>query len=563
MGRSSCVTPCVTLCTLAYAMALANLSAVMAAEPAVAPAVDPIRHMQAEAQRSGRASWGHWGDQPDRYASWSNHSNRLVPVYTFGMTLQSVTGSKSVYRSAEYLARLYGRVPDNTLNPTANYCDQTDVYRLQQEAVAAGKKRIIVFVFDGMDWITTRTAAIATTGTVAYHEGRGTGLSFQDYRGAQTDFGACVTSPANSGTVFDVDAQAVHNPGGTTAGGYDPLLGGVSPWDARRSLRYLVGHSREQPHAVTDSAAAATSLFTGRKTYNDAVNVDVRGNPVEPVAVMLQRQGWAIGVVSSVPISHATPACTYANNVSRDDYQDIARDLFGLKSISHKTDPLPGVDVLIGGGFGVDVKNDQGQGRNFEPGNKYVADSTLQEIDSVVGGRYRMALRTPGQSGATVLAKAAAEAVAGKHRLFGFFGIPEGNLPFQTADGDSSPVNATLESRDTQDALKKKYSVGAPYTPADVTENPTLVDMTRAALDVLGTSQRFWLMVEAGDVDWACHANNIDNCIGAIRSGDAAFQAVVEWIERTDAWDTTVVILTSDHGHLFVLTEPEAFATPD
>jgi len=397
----------------------------------------------------------------------------------------------------------------------------------------------------------------------AYREGRGTGMSFQDYRGAPTDFGACVTSPANSGTLFDVDAQAIHNPGGTAAGGYDPLRGGLSPWDAGGDLRYLMGRSREQPHAVTDSAASATSLFTGRKTYNDAINVDVRGNPVEPAAAMLQRQGWAIGVVSSVPVSHATPACTYANNVSRDDYQDIARDLLGLKSISHKTDPLPGVDVLIGGGFGVDVENDQGQGRNFEPGNKYVADSTLQEIDSAVGGRYRMALRTPGQSGATVLAKAAAEAVAGKHRLFGFFGIPEGNLPFQTADGDSIPVNAPPESPDTQDALKKKYSVGSPYTPADINENPTLADMTRAALDVLGTKQRFWLMVEPGDVDWACHANNIDNCIGAIRSGDAAFRAVVEWIERTDTWDTTVVILTSDHGHLFVLTEPEAFATPD
>ena len=185
MGRSSCV----RLFALACAIVPAGLSSVMAAEPAVVLSVDPIRSMQAEAQHSGRASWGHWGDQPDRYDSWSNHSNRLVPIYTFGMTLQSVTGKNSVYRSAKDLARLYGRVPDNTLNPTANYCDQTDVYRLQQEAVAAGKTRIILLVFDGMDWTTTRTAAIATTGTVTYREGRGTGLSFQDYRGAPTDFG--------------------------------------------------------------------------------------------------------------------------------------------------------------------------------------------------------------------------------------------------------------------------------------------------------------------------------------------------------------------------------------
>jgi alkaline phosphatase len=83
--------------------------------------------------------------------------------------------------------------------------------------------------------------------------------------------------------------------------------------------------------------------------------------------------------------------------------------------------------------------------------------------------------------------------------------------------------------------------------------------MTRAALDVLGTRDRFWLMVEAGDVDWACHANNIDNCIGAIKSGDAAFRTVVQWVEARAAWNDTAVIVTSDHGHLFVLTDPRAF----
>ena len=84
--------------------------------------------------------------------------------------------------------------------------------------------------------------------------------------------------------------------------------------------------------------------------------------------------------------------------------------------------------------------------------------------------------------------------------------------------------------------------------------------MATAALDVLGPRGKFWLMVEAGDVDWASHANNIDTAIGAVQSGDAAFRAVIEWIERHDAWDDAAVIVTSDHGHLFVLTEPEVLA---
>lgn len=522
---------------------------------------DPIRAMEAQAEASGKASWGHWGDQPDQFISWSNHSNRLIPVYTFGMTLESVSGPNSVYRDADRLAGLYGRLPDDTLDPAADYFDQTDIHRLQMMAADAGKKYIVLVVFDGMDWTTTRTAAIAARGSVAYDSGRGTGLSFQDYRGAVTDFGFCVTSPANGGTKVDVDGQAVRNPGGETPGGYDHRRGGQTPWAPLPDLRYLIGRDRSRPHAVTDSAASATALCCGRKTYNDAINVDVNGRHLEPIGRTLQARGYAIGAVTSVPVSHATPACSYANNVTRDDYQDIARDLLGEPSIAHRTEPLPGLDVLIGAGFGVrgDVTNDKDQGTNFEPGGKYVADSTLAAIDVRAGGRYKVALRTFGQSGDEVLAVATEDAIRRKARLFGMFGVGEGNLPYQTADGDFDPVGCRPEQAVHAERLRKKYCPITPYSEADLTENPTLADMTRAALDVLHSRGNFWLMVEAGDVDWASHANDIDAAIGAVKSGDAAFQAVVKWIERHDAWNDSVVIVTADHGHLFVLDDPAAF----
>ncbi|MCS5617732.1 MAG: alkaline phosphatase, partial [Pirellulales bacterium] len=111
-----------------------------------------------------------------------------------------------------------------------------------------------------------------------------------------------------------------------------------------------------------------------------------------------------------------------------------------------------------------------------------------------------------------------------------------------------------------EDRLRKKYGSHIHYSEAEIEESPTLAEMTAAALEVLGGRGRFWLLVEAGDVDWGSHANNIDTAIGAVRSGDAAFQTVVDWIERHDAWDDAAVIVTSDHGHLFVLTEPAAFA---
>lgn len=518
--------------------------------------VDRIRDMQIAAEATGSAAWGHWGDQPGKYVAWSNHSNRLIPVYTFGMTLAGVSGTNSPYRNAARLEALYGRLPAHALNPAAEYFDQTDVYRLQLAAADAGKKYIVLVVFDGMDWHTTRTASIATLGRVAYDAGRGTGFGFQDYRGAPTDFGYCVTSPANDGTKVDVDAQAVKNPGGETPGGYDATRGGSTPWDPRVNLRYLIG--RDRVHAVTDSAASATSLCSGRKTYNDAINVGPDGGPLEPIARTLQARGYAVGAVTSVPVSHATPACAYATNVSRDDYQDIARDLLGERSIAHRSAALPGLDVLIGGGDRVRVEKEVDQGRNFEPGLKYVADSTLAAIDATHGGRYVVARRTTGQRGADVLAAAARTAIAGRQRLFGFFGAAEGHLPFRTADGDFNPAAAVADP--DADRLRKKYGGAIHYTPADITENPTLAEMATTAMDVLASRGPFWLMVEAGEVDWASHANNIDTAIGAVQSGDAAFRTVVNWIERHDAWDDSAVIVTSDHGHLFVLTDPQAFA---
>jgi len=522
---------------------------------------DPIAAMQVAAEQTGTASWGYWGDQPERYVSYSSHSNRLVPVYSFGITLSGIDGANSIYRNAERLTALYGQLPEATLNEQAEYFDQTDIHSLQLAAADAGWKRIILMVFDGLDWTTTRAAAINATGTVAYKEGRGTGLAFLDYDGVATDFGSCVTSPANDGTDVDVDVQLVVNPGGKTPGGYDPTLGGSTPWDSRANATYLIGKNRTRPHAVTDSAASAVSLCTGIKTYNNSVNVDVYGRRFEPIARTLQQQGWATGAVSSVPISHATPACAYANNVTRNDYQDITRDMLGERSISHRGEPLPGLDVVIGCGYGVEVEKDDQQGRNFEPGNKYLAPSTLAAIDVAAGGRYEVALRTAGTSGSEVLRKAADAAIANNHRLFGFFGTAEGSLPFATADGRFDPVTGEPEDPTllADSALRRKYSPKITYTPADVEENPTLAEMTTAALDVLGQKEKFWLMVEAGDVDWASHANNIDGAIGATISGDAAFTAITEWIESHGGWDKTAVIVTSDHGHMFVLTEPEAF----
>lgn len=509
---------------------------------------DPMSDLQTNAVNANHAAWGHWGSNPKSYATWNNHSNRLIPVYTFGINLDEIRRAGSAYSDPDRLKELYGLVPEGTLNPDAEYFDQTDIHGLQWQAIKSGKKRVILIVFDGMDWQTTYAASLYKNGQVTYTEGRGNGLSFQDYRGVETDYGFYVTSPLLGNVKLDVDSQTLLDAAQPSTGGYDATRGGVAPWAVPPSRDYLMGLDRSRPHTVTDSASSATSLTAGIKTYNAAINIDGKGNRVETIAHRLQRDhGMSIGVVTSVPVSHATPAAAYAHNVSRNDYQDLTRDLIGLPSISHRTDPLPGVDVLLGAGWGETKEKDSGQGANFIPPGQYHDPADFEKVSVQNGGRYVFTQRTQGRSGSELLAAAKDQAIASHSRLLGIFGAKGGNLPLQTANGNYTP------------AIDPKGHVK--YTDADVFENPTLAEMTLAALDVLESkSTGFWLLVESGDVDWANHANNIDASIGATLSGDAAVAAIFDWIERRNVWDETAVIVTADHGHYLVINDPATIA---
>lgn len=513
---------------------------------------DPLRDLQSNAMKCRDCDAIHWGDRIGSYSSWVQHSNRLIPVYTFGLTLDRIRDAGSPYADPERLRSLYGRVPENTYNPVATYYDQTDVYQLQRIAFDAGLTNIILIVFDGMDWQTTRAAATylqpeaaAMRGEHPYSSGRGSGLSFLDERRAQTDMMLVCTSPYSGRAKYDVNAQTVLSVNEISEGGYDPTRGGIAPWREKTRLKYLIGEDRSMPHQVTDSAASATSLCSGAKTYNGSINVGIDGSPLVPYARELQRdQEFLVGVVTSVPVSHATPGAAYANNVTRKDYQDISRDLVGLPSSYHRTEPLSGVDVLIGGGWGEGAKSDALQGDNYATGNKYFHEDDRRKINVENGGRYVVAERTAGKSGRQVLISAAQEAADNEQRLMGFFGTQGGHLPFRTADGNYDP---TFDMKGSER-----------YRKADVTENPTLADMTDAALMVLEQAiDGFWLMIEAGDVDWANHANNLDNSVGAVASGAEAFDRVIEWIEVNRAWDRTAVIVTADHGHYLVIDKED------
>lgn len=569
--RAAVVTASVSILPLLVANAQDQAPA-----PAPATAGDRLKQLQTGYVKTAREKAErvyHFGSQgrPGPFSNHTSHTNRLIPFYTFGSKLDvaSVTGKNSVYRDADRLKGLYGFAPEDTLNREAEYADQSDFRKVLGDAAAKGVKHLFIVWFDGLDWDTTLAAAVAKTGQV-YDSGKGSGLVFQDYAAAGTGkFGYYVTSPTHDKNVPDVDAQTVAIPPESSRGGYDVRVAGPNPWTpgplASQAPGYLKGQSGDprdkagvkaatgkEAHAYTDSSSSASEFVCGKKSYNNGVNVLDDGTFVPTLFHKLQAEGWKTGTVTSVPFNHASPAAMYAHNVHRDDYQDLARDMLGLTSVTQSAgrEPAhPGLDVVIGTGFGQDVigKGLAAQGKNVVPGNLFITDADK----TALAGRYVVAQTAVGSNGGKALAEAAALAKSTNKRLFGFYGTSRFNhLPFRTADGKFDPapdLNGKAEG----------------YTESDLFEQPTLADMTTAALTVLADpagKTPFVLFIEAGDVDFALHANNLDNAVGAVYSGEAAIKAVTAWVEAHSNWDDSAMVVTGDHGHYLVVDDIKALA---
>ncbi|MEI6858838.1 MAG: alkaline phosphatase [Shewanella sp.] len=107
--------------------------------------------------------------------------------------------------------------------------------------------------------------------------------------------------------------------------------------------RLLVGTSSTYPARVsgyvTDSAAAATALATGVKTYNGAISVDTNKQPITTIMEKAKTLGLATGIVVTSQINHATPAAFISHNESRINYDQLAQSYLKTNT-----------DVMLGGG---------------------------------------------------------------------------------------------------------------------------------------------------------------------------------------------------------------------
>ncbi len=81
---------------------------------------------------------------------------------------------------------------------------------------------------------------------------------------------------------------------------------------------------------ITDSSAAGTALSTGEKTRNGMLCIAPDSTTVlTPISYKIHDAGYSVGVMSTTPINHATPAAFFGHNIKRGNYYAIGKELPG------------------------------------------------------------------------------------------------------------------------------------------------------------------------------------------------------------------------------------------
>ena len=239
-------------------------------------------------------------------------------------------------------------------------------------------------------------------------------------------------------------------------------------------------------NGVTDSAAGDTALATGEKTKNGVVGMlQDQQTPVHSVAYWAQQSGAAVGVSSSVSVDHATPASFYAHVPDRSMYYQIGQQLIEAK-----------YDFYAGSDFLKPTSSADTTGR----GSLY---DQCRAAGIVITRGYEDYLRNCRKA---------------RHLLL---------------------LQSEAASANDRSAL--------PYAINRKSDDMNLSEITRAGIDFLQRKKKngFFLFVEGGKIDWACHANDAATVIREVLDLDEAVRVAFEFYQKHPK--ETLIVITADH----------------
>ena len=237
---------------------------------------------------------------------------------------------------------------------------------------------------------------------------------------------------------------------------------------------------------VTDSAAAGTALASGKKTYNGAIGLhEDRTAPAYSVAKFAKDHGAAVGVCTNVTVDHATPAVFYAHAENRNMYYEIGKQL-----------GPSGFDFFAGSDFQSPTSEDEPEGTpDLYQQTKDAGYTIVRGYDEYLAKR----------------------ASADKMVLF-------------------QPL-----------ADSKEFVSNIPYKIEQTPQNLSLQQITRASIDFLQKKnpKSFFVMIEGGMIDKACHANDGASYIQEMLELDSCVRIAYEFYKKHPK--ETLIVITADH----------------
>ncbi len=234
---------------------------------------------------------------------------------------------------------------------------------------------------------------------------------------------------------------------------------------------------------ITDSAAAGTCLASGKKTNNGMIGQTPDDEPVYSVASQLKEQGWGVGIMSTVPVDHATPASHYAHAEKRSNYYLIGTHLAESN-----------FDFFGGGGFQCPINKDDSLSPNLY--------DLCEKHGYTLVGSYEEAQKQLKKSKLLL--------------------VPQHNLDNRSKGAGALPY--AIDQQESDLSLTK------------------IVDI---AIQHLSKHDRFFMMAEGGKIDYAGHGNDGATNIHEVLDFDKAIQVAYQFYLQHP--DETLIVVTADH----------------
>ena len=259
------------------------------------------------------------------------------------------------------------------------------------------------------------------------------------------------------------------------------------------------GEADDYRSYITDSAAAGTALSSGYKTIYNYAGIDSDKVPRASLSELARLCGMSTGLVTTKSYVDATPVTFFTSHViHRHEYQDTS-----LQAL------LSGIDVVIGEGT--------------EYGDMVETESSHPHISPTTMG-YTVA-----RSKTALLEKAFDTST--KKLWAPILGVYNSSKELKEEETDKATDHLSYDVEADQSA-----------------EQPSLLDMTKAALQVLGSNindpDGFFLMIEGGALDNAAEPCHLRAAVGEYLAFDESFGYCVNWAaQRGD----TIVIAVPDH----------------